>query len=211
MNVNNSLYDILGVSPSSSDDEIKKAYKKLARRYHPDRNPNNPIAENAFKDIVEAYDVLKDENKRKAYDQIGHEAYLAGWLKNPEEYLRRTQGIFIRDSQTLPKDHFIQKNFGGIGQSVFNFMTDEDLQKDPGLLFTRMAASNPNLGSFEKLLFGVGIGAGFAFLFNDSKSSRDDNDDEYYDDEYDDLDETTRYTRRKNINMKQMYSRGFHG
>src|SRR5437868_2747000 len=66
-----SLYDTLGVSKSSSADEIKKAYRKLARQYHPDRNPGDSSAEEKFKEVQTAYDVLSDDDKRKAYDRFG--------------------------------------------------------------------------------------------------------------------------------------------
>jgi len=64
-------YKLLGVSRSSSKDEIAKAFKKLARKYHPDLNPNSKGAEDKFKEINEAYEVLKDSKKRKLYDQFG--------------------------------------------------------------------------------------------------------------------------------------------
>jgi len=64
-------YKLLGVSRSAPRDEISKAFKKLARKYHPDLNPNNEAAEAKFKEINEAYEVLKDEKKRKMYDQFG--------------------------------------------------------------------------------------------------------------------------------------------
>jgi molecular chaperone DnaJ len=65
------LYDTLGVAKGASQDEIKKAYRKLARQYHPDKNPGDQEAENRFKDVQGAYDVLSDEEKRKQYDRFG--------------------------------------------------------------------------------------------------------------------------------------------
>ena len=65
-------YETLGVNRDASDDELKKAYRKLAMKYHPDRNPDNPKAEANFKEAKEAYEVLSDRQKRAAYDQFGH-------------------------------------------------------------------------------------------------------------------------------------------
>jgi molecular chaperone DnaJ len=66
------FYQLLGVSKSSSADEIKKAYRKLAMQYHPDKNPGNKKAEEKFKEISEAYEVLSDTEKKRNYDQFGH-------------------------------------------------------------------------------------------------------------------------------------------
>ena len=71
-------YEILGVQRGASAEEMKKAYRKLAMQYHPDRNPNNPAAEHKFKELNEAYDVLKDDQKRGAYDRFGHAAFENG-------------------------------------------------------------------------------------------------------------------------------------
>jgi molecular chaperone DnaJ len=65
-------YEILGVSKSASADEIKKAYRKLAIKYHPDKNPGDKSAEEKFKEAAEAYEVLSDNDKRARYDQFGH-------------------------------------------------------------------------------------------------------------------------------------------
>src|SRR5438105_10115429 len=65
-------YKILGIDKSASTDEIKTAYRKLAMKYHPDRNPGNKAAEDKFKEATEAYETLGDTQKRSQYDQFGH-------------------------------------------------------------------------------------------------------------------------------------------
>ena len=65
------FYHVLGVSKDASPEEIKKAYRKLAVQYHPDKNPNDSTAMDKFKKISEAYETLSDEKKRKIYDQYG--------------------------------------------------------------------------------------------------------------------------------------------
>src|SRR5947208_1827664 len=65
-------YDVLGVSRTATQDEIRKAHRKLVRQYHPDVNKNDPKSTEKFKEVQEAYDVLSDETKRKNYDQFGH-------------------------------------------------------------------------------------------------------------------------------------------
>ncbi|MBB5372143.1 molecular chaperone DnaJ [Acidocella aromatica] len=73
-------YATLGVERGASADELKKAYRKLAMQYHPDRNPGDASAEAKFKEINEAYDILKDDQKRSAYDRFGHDAFENGGM-----------------------------------------------------------------------------------------------------------------------------------
>lgn len=69
------FYDVLGVKKDADGSDIKSAYRKLAMKYHPDRNPDDKAAEDKFREAAEAYDVLKDDQKRAAYDQFGHAAF----------------------------------------------------------------------------------------------------------------------------------------
>src|SRR5215475_1408171 len=69
------FYETLGVSKSANADELKRAYRKLAMQHHPDRNAGDKNAEQKFKDLNEAYDILKDDQKRAAYDRFGHAAF----------------------------------------------------------------------------------------------------------------------------------------
>jgi molecular chaperone DnaJ len=78
-------YDILGLSKSASDSDIKSAYRKLAMKYHPDRNPGDKKAEENFKEISEAYEVLKDPQKKAAYNQFGHAAFSQGTNRKKNE------------------------------------------------------------------------------------------------------------------------------
>src|SRR5574344_2498067 len=71
-------YDVLGVAKTATADGIKSVYRKLAMKYHPDRNPGDKVAEEKFKEAAEAYDVLHDADKRQRYDQFGHQAFQGG-------------------------------------------------------------------------------------------------------------------------------------
>ena len=77
------LYRILGVSRSATADEVGVAYRKLARKHHPDLNPGKPEAEDKFKQVAAAYEVLSDPDKRKAYDEFGPESLRSGF--DPEQ------------------------------------------------------------------------------------------------------------------------------
>jgi molecular chaperone DnaJ len=71
-------YEVLGVGRDASEEVVKRAYRKLAVKFHPDKNPEDPHAEEKFKELGEAYDVLMDSNKRAAYDRFGHDAFVSG-------------------------------------------------------------------------------------------------------------------------------------
>jgi curved DNA-binding protein len=83
------LYDILGVSRTASADEIKKSYRRLAKQYHPDVNPGNPGAEEKFKEVTAAFDVLSDEKRRKLYDEFGPDALRTGFDEKRADEVRR--------------------------------------------------------------------------------------------------------------------------
>ena len=76
-------YDVLGLKKNATSAELKKAFRKLARKYHPDLNPNDKASERQFKEMNEAYEVLSDPKKRKQYDQFGHEAFEQGFGQGP--------------------------------------------------------------------------------------------------------------------------------
>lgn len=86
--VKRDYYEVLGVNRNATSDELKKAYRKLALQYHPDRNSNDPTAEEKFKEATEAYEVLSDSKKREAYDRFGHQGVQGGFQGgfNPETF-----------------------------------------------------------------------------------------------------------------------------
>jgi curved DNA-binding protein len=103
------FYEVLGVSRSASQDEIRKAYKKLAKKFHPDVKPADPDAEKKFSEITEAYDVLSDDAKRKSYDQFGHAARGGAAGGNP------FQGFGGGGGASFDLDDILGGMFGGGG------------------------------------------------------------------------------------------------
>ena len=85
-------YETLGVNKSADKEAIKRAYRKLAKKYHPDTNAGNPHAEEMFKDVTEAYNVLSDEKKRKLYDEFGFAGLQEGFSE--EAARQAAQGGF---------------------------------------------------------------------------------------------------------------------
>ena len=110
------FYEILGVSKSASADEIKKAYRKVAMQFHPDRNPGDKPSEEKFKEAAEAYEILSDQDKRAQYDRFGHSAFGQGRGGGGGFGGMNTEDIFSQFGDVFGDDMF-GNFFGGSGRS----------------------------------------------------------------------------------------------
>ena len=123
METKRDYYQVLGINRDAQESTIKKAYRKLAKKYHPDSNAGDPQAEQKFKEITEAYSVLSDPEKRKMYDQYGHAAFDEGAGGAGTEGFGGFHGNYGRSGDGYQEYHFeggdmddILKNmFGGFG------------------------------------------------------------------------------------------------
>jgi DnaJ-class molecular chaperone len=120
----NDYYQQLGVSRKASSDEVKKAYRKLAKQFHPDHNPNDKAAEEKFKVVNEAFEVLSDDKKRRLYDEFGADAAKFGWDEKKAEQLRayRNGAYTSSGSQGFGGMPF---DFGGGGNVDFESILGE--------------------------------------------------------------------------------------
>src|SRR3954454_20975128 len=109
-------YEILGVSKNASADEIKKAYRKVAMQFHPDRNPGDKEAEEKFKEAAEAYEVLSDADKRAKYDRYGHQAFAPGTGGFGSGHASNMEDIFSQFGDIFGEDIF-GNFFGGGGRT----------------------------------------------------------------------------------------------
>ena len=141
-------YEILGVGKSASEEEIKKAYRKLAVKYHPDKNPGDKTAEEQFKELGEAYEVLSDPQQRAAYDQYGHAAfdrragaYARGGFHDPFEVFREVFG----------GGSIFEDLFGGGRADPTGPARGDDLRYDMELTFEEAAHGSEKEISVTKL------------------------------------------------------------
>ncbi len=115
------LYDVLGVARGATNDEIRKSYRKLAKKFHPDMNPGDKKAEEKFKEITAAHEVLSDEKKRRLYDEFGPDALRTGFDEKAADQYRQWRQHGGRPGQEVPFDlgDYETVNVGGVGNFDF--------------------------------------------------------------------------------------------
>ena len=122
MAVKRDYYDVLGIDRNADEKTIKKAYRKLAKKYHPDTNAGNPDAADKFKEVNEAYDILSDPKKKKMYDQSGHAAFEAGADPGADAGAGGFGGFQSGGNGSYQEFHFNGENMDDIFGDIFGNM-----------------------------------------------------------------------------------------
>ena len=146
MGAKRDYYEVLGISRSADKDAIKKAYRKMAKKYHPDSNEGNPDAEEKFKEVTEAYNVLSDPEKKKLYDQFGHAAFEEG-----------AGGAGYGEGSFNGKGGFDGSGFGGFG-GFGN--SHSGAYRSPDGSYQEFHFEGGDMDDILKNLFGGGFGGG---------------------------------------------------
>ncbi|USN99431.1 MAG: molecular chaperone DnaJ [Phycisphaeraceae bacterium] len=135
MTATRDYYEILGLTKSATDDEIKRAYRRLAMKFHPDRNPDDPEAEAKFKEAAEAYEILSDADKRKRYDQFGHDAFRGAGAAHHDFSRMNVDDIFSMFNDIFGGGGFGGRS-GGAGPRAQRVARGYDLETEVSIDFT---------------------------------------------------------------------------
>lgn len=157
MAVKRDYYEVLGVNRNAGDSELKKAYRKLAKKYHPDMNPGDAHAEQMFKEATEAYEILSDPEKRKMYDQFGHAAFdgsASGFQQGNSG--GGPGGTTYREFHFNSNDGSMDDIFGDIFGGMFHGFDQSDFGTNRGFTGSRGFGNGFNGSSG----FGSGFGSG---------------------------------------------------